>query len=131
VEQCVDGLEEGAYSIGLGDDDADTGGESQVLYVVAVHGEDNGPRLRQLFLEDRCDLDAVQLGHEHVQDEQVGREVQGGIDGLLTIRGFGADFDVLLFLKEIPDQPADQRAVVGDKNAGGHCVGYPTFKNLA
>lgn len=61
--------------------------------------------------------DAVQDGHLHVQDDEIGAVLAGELDGRGTVTGL-ADDRVALFLQHLFEVEADEGLVLGDDDAG-------------
>ena len=60
--------------------------------------------------------DAVEHRHLHVEDDQVGTQLLGQVDGLLAVAGL-ADHLVALVGQHLGEVHADQRLVLGDHDA--------------
>ena len=58
--------------------------------------------------------DAVEHRHLHVEDDEVGPELLGELDGLLAVAGL-ADDVVALLLEHLLEVEADERLVLGDQ----------------
>lgn len=62
-------------------------------------------------------LDAVKDGHPHVHEDDVGRPLDGGLDGLLPVAGLAQDADVGVGSEHRPETRPDQGLIVHDQHA--------------
>lgn len=76
--------------------------------------EDHGRRRAQQFQ----DLEAGQLRHLYIQEEQVGPEFSAALHGLEAVLAFGHDLDVGVRLQVLADQRAGRSFVVHQDHAG-------------
>src|SRR5690606_14333557 len=65
------------------------------------------------------DLEAVHLGHLHVEENKVGMLPPDGRERLLAIGAFGGDLDVGFLLQQVAEAVAGQRLVVGNQDSHG------------
>ena len=65
-------------------------------------------------------LDAVELGHADVHQDDVRRQASGLVDRLAPVRGLADDLEVLLGVEDHAEARADERLVVGDEDADAH-----------
>lgn len=79
----------------------------------AEHGEQNGLGVRQVFLEDGGNLDAIQSRHDHIKDHQVRVTGAGGFQGAVAVVGLGTHHELRAFFKVRPDEGTDDLMVVG------------------
>jgi hypothetical protein len=92
------------------------------LQRVAVVGGDEDDRGRHRVAQGLQDAEAVQAGHLHVQEHQVGAQLPQGAEGLLAVAAFAEDGDVRVGFEQ-PAQPLPrQRFVVHDEGADRHAT---------
>jgi hypothetical protein len=65
-------------------------------------------------------VEAVELGHLDVQEEQIRRRLFDGLDRFPAVRAFGDDLDVLCLREQVAYALARQRLVVHDHGADRH-----------
>jgi hypothetical protein len=105
------------------------GGED--LLVFHVPGEDEHLGLRGAAADLAGGLEAVEAGHHHVHEDDVGVELLDGVEGFAAVAGIADDFDFLLVLEEHAEGLAEHRVVIDDEDldaagvhAGGLLVGH-------
>lgn len=69
-------------------------------------------------------MQAGQAGHGDVEDGQVGLVDAGRFDGFSAVAGFGHDGEVGFAVENEADSTADQRVIVGEKDAGFGDLGH-------
>lgn len=77
--------------------------------------EDN--RRDSLIADGSNDLEAIDLRKMDVEDHEVGRVLQDGVDGRKTIRGFTDEIDIRLVLDQRSQVIARMRIGIGDDRA--------------
>jgi hypothetical protein len=73
---------------------------------VVVHREQDEFRAAEFLLDDCADLHSTQAWHDHVEDQQVGFQLESEFESLFAIRSRRADFHVGEFLEKGLDDPA-------------------------
>ena len=67
-------------------------------------------------------LQAVELGHADVHQDDVRMEARGLADGFDAVVGLGDHLDVVLVCEQQPEAGAHHRLVVGDEDADGALI---------
>ncbi len=78
------------------------------------HEDREGDR-RRIGAEGSQHVQAVELGHDEIEDHEVGRLPAHHLEGLASVRGFGED--VAVVLKRPRREAAHDRVVVHDQDA--------------
>ena len=65
-------------------------------------------------------LDAVELGHADVHQDDVGLQPLGLLDGVEAVGGLADDLEVVLGVEDHAEPGAHERLVVGDQQAHAH-----------
>jgi hypothetical protein len=100
-------------ALGAGGEGADEEG------LVAVHAQHNDADVGIALDDLRRRVDAVELGHSDIHDNNVGRELFGEADGFAAIGGFADDFDSRVGLEQEPKAFANYSVIVGNEYFGG------------
>lgn len=85
---------------------------------VLLHGECEDARLRHGLGNLPRGLDAVELRHGHVHDDDIGLEIDGFVHCLTAIGGFAHDFHIPLRGEDHAEAVAHHSVIVGEENAG-------------
>jgi hypothetical protein len=102
---------------------AGAGLERAVHVLVEVEGRDDHDRERVLDVragEQPRRLDAVELGHAHVDQAYVGAQLARQRDRLAAVGGLGDHVDAGLGVEDHPEPGADELLVVGDEDPDAH-----------
>ncbi len=76
---------------------------------------------RRLALADEArGLDAVQVRHVAVHDDDLGMQLQGAAHRLAAATRCADDLDVALRREEVPDAVGHRLVIVGDQDTDGH-----------
>jgi hypothetical protein len=96
-----------------------------------VLGEEDDRNFGHDLFELAGGLQAVEDRHGNVEDDQVGLALNGQVDGVLAVAGFGAEFVILLGLEHSAKHFADEGIVVSDENRSGHEVPMERPRNVS
>ena len=73
-----------------------------------------------LLVEELEHLEAVQLRHLHVEEEDVGRELRDRLHRLEAVRALADDHDLGIALQLLPQRAARELLVVDDEGRHAH-----------
>src|SRR5581483_10035303 len=80
-------------------------------------GENEDARARSRCVEPAGCVDAVELGHADVHDDDVGVELTGEAQRFASVGGFADDLDVALQFEDEPEALPYEGLVVGEQDA--------------
>ena len=120
-EDVADGGEEFGGGGGLDDVGGGAGVEHGADELgVGVHGEGDDADFGVGFEDAACGLDAVEVGHVDIHNDDVGAEVPGEFDGVAAGGGFADDFEIGVGGEDGAEAVADEGVVVGEEEGGAH-----------
>ena len=85
---------------------------------VAVHGQDENFRFRQLLQDLPRGLEAGRGRHAIVKDRYVGHRLQGLLDGRLTVTDLGNDLPARVALDDLAKSGADDLMIIRYQKCG-------------
>ncbi len=100
-------------SLGAGRQGADQEG------LIAVHAQHNDADVGIALDDLGGGIDAVQLRHGNIHDDDVGRELLGEANGFAAVASFADHFDGRVGLEQELKALADHAVIVGDEYFGG------------
>src|SRR6476661_3993759 len=116
-----DRLDQFARSNVLQQEAARSGSDRLDKVVIDIEGrEDQDLDRPVLGGQDPRRLDAVQPGHPHIHQDDVGPQATGLLDRIESIGGLSHEFDVLFGTQRHLERRAHKRLIVGDEDADRH-----------
>jgi hypothetical protein len=86
------------------------------LFVVLVHSQDDDASLGVTAFEDAGDFKTAHLGHIDVDQDDIGHQHVGHLDGGLSVTGFADDKDVRFGFEAPTNASAKQWVIVNDQD---------------
>src|SRR6185312_15087056 len=84
---------------------------------VVLHREHQDARVGRLDPDLGRGVDPARAWHDHVEEDDIGRELARQLDGLLAVAGLADRLEVVLALQEQAQARPDHRVVVDDQDA--------------
>jgi hypothetical protein len=114
----LDGGDEDAIGFVLEDVAASAGVDNLVNeFVGFVHGEDEDFGSWKGLVNATSGLDAIEERHADIKDEDIGLQLDGFVDGLAAVGGFGANLPTSVRFEECTEPGADDGVIIRDKKA--------------
>src|SRR5579883_751781 len=82
-----------------------------------VHGEDEDFGSWKGLVNATSGLDAIEERHADIKDEDIGLQLDGFVDGLAAVGGFGANLPTSVRFEECTEPGADDGVIIRDKKA--------------
>lgn len=117
MDDFVNGVDQCREALGFRDNDVNTGGGCQPLSdVVPEHSEKDDFGLEKSFLQNGCDLDAIQFRHDHVENDEIRTQKHREVYGLTTVVRFPANRELGAPLKVDTNSGSNNFVVVSDED---------------